>query len=385
MAEVGSVQRGEPGANLSPAFEHYARRVMSGEAGGPRAAALRTALAVAEVSYGMAARARNGMFDARLRRPGRLPRPVLSVGNMTAGGTGKTPVVRWLAERLRDSGQTVAVLSRGYKAEPGLLGDEQRMLADLLNARGQPPVLIRANPSRSRAGQQVLREHGEVSVFLLDDGFQHRQLARDFDLVLINAAEPFGYGRLLPRGLLREPLGGLRRASAFLLTRVDQVSETRRAEVRDVLRRHNPGAPVYESVHALTGFRTAGADAPPSPPGALRDRRWFAFCGIGEPASFVQQLAEIGGTSAGRRFFADHHAYTEPDLRALRGAAAAAGADVLVTTEKDWVKVAALPAAVDEAGQPIWRADVRIQFTSGGEARLLSDVTGVLTRGSTGS
>jgi tetraacyldisaccharide 4'-kinase len=357
---------------------------MSGEARGARAAALRTALALGELPYALVARARNAAFDVGLRGAARLPRPVISVGNITAGGTGKTPVVRWLAGQLRAGGRTVAVLSRGYKAAPGTLGDEQRMLADLLASEpGTPPVIIRAHPSRAAAGQAVLREHPGVQAFVLDDGFQHRQLARDFDLVLVNAAEPFGYGRVIPRGLLREPLAGLRRAGAFLLTRVDQAGPDRLAVIRDVLRRHNPGAPVYESVHAPTGFRApdvggVGGDSagrPVLPLDALRDRRWFAFCGIAGPGSFVRQVERIGGTNAGHRAFPDHHPYSNADLRRVRAEAAAAGADVLVTTEKDWVKLAALPAATDVTAPPIWRLDVQIQFNEGGEAALLSTVS----------
>ena len=360
---------------------------MSGEAAGPRAAVMRAGLSAAAASYALAVRARNGMFDRRLRRPARLPRPVVSIGNITAGGTGKTPVVRRLAERLRDAGRTVAILSRGYKARPGTLGDEQRMLAALLGGAppGKPPVIIRANPNRAEAGRAVLREHAGVDVFLLDDGYQHRQLARDFDLVLVNAADPFGYGRVLPRGLLREPLGGLARADAFLLTRVDQVGDARLAEIRGVLGQHNAAAPVYESVHAHTGFRTADPEAPALPVTALRDRRWFAFCGIGEPTSFVRQLAGIGGPAAGHRFFADHHAYAEADVRALRSEAAEAGADVLVTTEKDWVKLAPL-ATMAEPGLPVWRVDVEIQFSRDDHERmLLREVTSVLDTASAGS
>jgi tetraacyldisaccharide 4'-kinase len=312
------------------------------------------------------------MFDAGVRKPVRLPRPVISVGNLTTGGTGKTPVVRWLAERLRGAGKSVAVLSRGYKARPGELGDEQRMLVELLSRPGEPPVIVRADPSRVRAGGDVLQRHPEVSAFLLDDGFQHRKLARDFDLVLINAPEPFGFGRVLPRGMLREPLAaGLRRAGAFLITRTDRVATADLEDVRETLRRHNPAAPVFESVHALTGFRVADADARPLEPDALGDSRWFAFCGIGNPGSFVRQLEETGGTRVGHRVFADHHAYTHADVRALQAAAGEAKADVLVTTEKDWVKLAGIPAA-HERNIPIWRADVEIVFSrTGDEARLL--------------
>jgi tetraacyldisaccharide 4'-kinase len=195
-------------------------------------------------------------------------------------------------------------------------------------------VIIRANPSRLRAGEDVLRAHPEVSTFLLDDGFQHRQLARDVDLVLVNAAEPFGFGRVLPRGTLREPLGGLRRASAFLLTRCDQASEAALADVRQTLRAHNPAAPIFACDHAAAGFRDAEGNVVGDPGDAggdaLRNRRWFAFCGIGDPASFVRQLTTLAGGAApsGSRAFADHHAYTDADVRSLAASAVERGADV---------------------------------------------------------
>jgi tetraacyldisaccharide 4'-kinase len=353
-------------------FEHGVRRVMSGEAVGPRAAVARAALGVASIPYGAATRVRNWAFDAGVRKPARLPRPVLSVGNITTGGTGKTPVVRWLADRLRQTGETVAVLSRGYKAKPGHLGDEQGMLANLLNTSGVPPVAIRANPDRRAAGEALLRDEPKTSVILLDDGFQHRRLARDFDLVLIDATEPFGFGHVLPRGMLRESLTGLRRASAFLLTRADQVDAAARASIRDTLRRHNATAPIYESVHGPTAFR-ANAQPDVIPLDALRDRRWFAFCGIGGPTGFVRQLEAIGGTHAGRRDFADHHDYTPADLSTLAGDAEGANADVFVTTEKDWVKLAALPRP--EAMPPIWHLDIEIRFPSADDERALLQQT----------
>jgi tetraacyldisaccharide 4'-kinase len=359
------------GVRVSSAFEHNVRQVMSGDARGPRASALRAAMSVAEVPYSLGSRLRNWAFDAGVRTPAKLPRPVISVGNITTGGTGKTPVVRWLAERLRASGERVAILSRGYKAKPGALGDEQRMLASLLDRPGEPPVVIRANPDRVAAGNDVLREHSDTSVFLLDDGFQHRRLARDFDLVLINATEPFGFGHVLPRGMLREPLRGLRRASAFLLTRADQADDAARAAILDTLKRFNPGAAVYESVHAPACFREADrADAIPLD--ALRDRKWFAFCGIGGPESFVRQLESLGGTRAGHRFFADHHDYKPADLAALKREASDCGAEVLVTTEKDWVKVAACPGS--KALPACWRLDVEVKVGDDGEEELLAQI-----------
>jgi tetraacyldisaccharide 4'-kinase len=346
-------------------FSNFAVRVMSGVERGPRASILRGALAVGQIPYWTATQLRNWTFNAGIRKPARLPRPVIGVGNITTGGTGKTPVVRWLAERLRDDGLNVAILSRGYKALRGELGDEQRMLQTLLQSPLKLPVMIRANPSRLQAGRETLLENPNVDVFLLDDGFQHRQLARNFDLVLIDAAEPFGFGHLLPRGMLREPLSNLGRASAFLITRSNGATDS----IRQTLARFNSSAPIYESVHAPMRFRRGTEEIPLD---AIREMKWFAFSGIGNPNAFVTQLKSLGGGSAGDRSFADHHAYTSQDLAAIQDAARQSGAEILVTTEKDWVKIA--PLAGDLA-MPIWRLDVEIRFSDPDqEQRLLADI-----------
>src|SRR4051794_2790213 len=200
---------------------------MGGEDRSIRASLLRGATAAAEPFYAVVAAARNRAFDAGLRKIHRLPRATISIGNITTGGTGKTPVVRWLAQRLRESGRRVAVLSRGYKAEPGKLGDEQLMLDHALNSSvEQQRVHIVANPDRVAGASEALRLRPETDVFLLDDGFQHRRAGRDLDVVLVSATNPFGYGRVLPRGMLREPLSGLRRAGAFIVSHADQVGES---------------------------------------------------------------------------------------------------------------------------------------------------------------
>jgi tetraacyldisaccharide 4'-kinase len=212
---------------------------------------------------------------------------------------------------------------------------------------------------------------------VLDDGFQHRRLARDFDLVLIDATAPFGFGHVLPRGMLREPVKGLKRASAFLLTRADQIDDSARAAIVERLRQYNPGAPIHHSVHAPSYFRAD--DRPDSIPlEALRDRRWFAFCGIGGPSGFVRQLETLGGTNAGQRFFADHHDYTSADLEALASEAKRVGANVMVTTEKDWVKLAARPRP--EGLPPTWHLDIEIRFQGDDERALLQQILATVSR-----
>ena len=359
-------------------FDQFARAVMSGTDRRARAAALRLALASAEPVYAGAAALRNWLFDAGLRSRHRLPRPTISVGNITTGGTGKTPVVRWLAGRLRERGLRIAVLSRGYRAgghgggAGGALGDEQVMLDRALNAPAeQYRVVLVADPDRVRGAQEALRLRPETDVFLLDDGFQHRRVARDLDVVLVSATSPFGYGHVLPRGMLREPLRGLRRAGAFVISHADQVPPEELGAIEATLRRHNGAAPIYHAAHAHAALRTS-ADAV-RPLEDLRGRRYFAFCGIGDPSTFFRQLESLGGRSVGECSFVDHHAYTEHDLASLRRAASAAGADVLLTTEKDWVKLEALPSARLEA-PPVWRVDVEIQFRGDDGERLLDQV-----------
>lgn len=350
---------------------------MSGTKTGPAAAALRAALAIIAPGYALATTARNKAFDAGLRRIRRLPRPVLSVGNITAGGTGKTPMIRWLAARLREDRRRVAILSRGYGARAGGLGDELTMLGNALNAPGSLPVVLHADPDRFAGGQHVLREHPEVEVFLLDDGFQHRRLGRDLDIVLIDATNPFGYGHVLPRGLLREPLGGLRRADAIVLTRCDRIDGEAVRAIETTIRRFHANVPIHRSAFELTGFRESvpPAQPPEHPVQSLAWRSWYVISGIGNPDNFRRQLESCGGRCVGSRSFADHHAYTAEDLQAVERTALAAGADVVVTTEKDWVKIQPLSY---QAALPVWRADVDIHFQGDGQKLLLGQIRRVL-------
>lgn len=361
--------------------EQYIRDVMSGSRRGAAAMMLRAALAGAEPLYAAALALRNRAYGARLLRSTHLPRPVISVGNITSGGTGKTPLVQWIAGRLRDAGRRVAVLSRGYKSEGGV-ADEMRMLEQFLNGPGRVPVVLRTNPSRAAAAETVLKEHPETDVFVLDDGFQHRAVARDLDLVLLSAADPFGYGHVLPRGLLREPLGGLRRADAFVLTHADQVPAAERERIEAELRRRHPAAPLYRAVHVHGGLRTAstsGADPPDRSLDDLRKRRFFAFGGIGNPHVLHGQLLALGEGYVGRHWLPDHHRYSPQDLATVRDEARAAGADLLITTEKDWVKVGPLRATVDGL-EDIWRLDLSLQFLDEGEILLWRQVEEALKR-----
>ena len=338
---------------MNDSREQWALRVLSGEDRTVRASLLRGALAVAEPLYAGAMTARNGLYTAGIFRSRKLPRPTVSVGNLTTGGTGKTPVVRWLAEQLIAKNLRPGVLLRGYRADDATESDETTMLSGLLGDRAS----IVANPDRVAGAQTAMRQSPPPDVFLLDDAFQHRRVRRDFDLVLINAAEPFGFGHVLPRGLLRERLDGLSRANAVVVTRANGVTGTALQTVTSAVRYRNSFVPIYLADHVHAGL--AARDDEKLALDVLRERRFFAFSGIANPSSFRRQLESHGPTFAGFRAFPDHHAYTAEELRELSADAAAAGAEMLVTTEKDWVKVRSLPF---EGLLPVVRTELQVQF-----------------------
>ena len=352
-------------AALGGSLDNYAHQVMSGEARGAGAALVRAAASVASPIYSAVMRARNAMFD-RGMGVRRLPRPVISVGNLTTGGTGKTPVVRWLYERLREAGERPAVLMRGYKAKAGGSGDEQAMLRELLGA----DAVVHADSIRHAGGLAVLRERPETTAFILDDGFQHRGLARDFDLVVIDALHPFGYDRVLPRGMLREPPAGLRRASAVLITRVDLVSEVEEIVAR--IRKYNVGVPVFRGAAVHLGLM--GRDGQRHSIGWLAGKRLFAFAGIGNPVALERQLRRGTGELVGARWLGDHHDYSRSDVEAVLRQARESGAEVVVTTEKDWVKVSRL-VRDDET---VMRIELGLRFEGGDEAGLLEQARSCL-------
>jgi tetraacyldisaccharide 4'-kinase len=352
---------------------------MSGAARGAGAISFRAVLRCAEGPYTAIVTARNRLYNAGIIRTTSVPRPVISIGNITTGGTGKTPLVRWLADRLRDEGRRVAILSRGYRSAGSLPGDELTMLDGSLNDARKTPVILRANPDRAEAAAAVFREDPRVDVFLLDDAFQHRRVARDLDIVLINAAEPFGFDHVLPRGLLREPLSGLGRAGAIVLTHSQSGGPEALAAIEEQIRRHNRLAPIYRASHALVGLRALSTPAAAPADYTMEEldrRRFFAFCGIGYPQSLHRQLSNFAGSYVGHHWFGDHHEYTLRDLRAVENAARSAGAEIMLTTEKDWAKVASLDPSVS---LPIWRVEMRIEFANGDEQRLLAQIHSVLT------
>jgi tetraacyldisaccharide 4'-kinase len=353
---------------MSVSNQRRVLRILSGEDRRWGASATRAALRLVEPFYAGVTAARNRLYDRGTLTSHPLPRPVISVGNITTGGTGKTPVVRWLAEQLAARGLRAVVLMRGYRAEQTGGSDEQRMLADYLAGRAG----VIANPDRLAGAAAAMQQDPPPDVFLLDDGFQHRRVRRDLDLVLIDATAPFGHGHVLPRGLLREPLRGLRRAGAFLVTRSNLVEPAAVGVIEAQLRRWNPAAPVFRTEHALDGLKPTDVPAgepPEFPMDDLLRRRFFVFAGIANPAALARQLEPYRASLAGARWFPDHHAYTSEQVTELSRAATESGAEIMITTEKDWVKLAALPGIPD--APPILRIELRLLFRDDDERRLL--------------
>ncbi len=302
--------------------------------------------------YGGFMRARAAAYGRGWLRPRRLPAKVISVGNLSVGGTGKTPMVIHLAGWLRQRGLHVAVLTRGYGRRspmplvingqgevshytPDLMGDEP-----ILMARRLPDVTIGIGADRFALGQQIIQmeQPRPPDVFLLDDGFQHLRLERDLDLVLVDSSQPVEQGAVLPAGRLREPLRALRRADVVLLTRCDGNG----ADWLPVVRRYNPGAPVFRVRTRLLGVYEAASHRPADHT-ALQQRPIFAFCGLGNPEAFWNDLRRWGFAVAGTAVFPDHHRYTLEDFKRIIRRADHAGAEALVTTEKDTVNLTVIP------------------------------------------
>ncbi len=337
-------------------------RVWWSDRPGVAGAVLAPPLRFAESAFRAGAALRAALYDAGILRAERALAPVVSIGNLAVGGAGKTPAVIAVARRLIARGRIVAVLSRGYgavRADARVVSDGARLLLGaaeggdepVLVARRLPGVRVLCGPRRADLARGAVRELG-ADALLLDDGFQHRALGRDLDVVVLDAANPFGNGRLLPAGPNREPRGALRRARLVWLSRADQADADALAALR-ALARAATGLDAVESRHAPVDVvdgslvRAFGADA-------LYGRRVLLLAGIARPEGFRRTLAAMGAEIAAEWIFPDHHRFVLADLEGALRRADAARCDLVVTTEKDAVR---LPTAA--AGDPRLRA-VRI-------------------------
>jgi tetraacyldisaccharide 4'-kinase len=330
--------------------------LVKGERRGFWPALQRLGLRLAAVPYGLAVRLRNLLYDCGLKRVERVEVPVVSVGNLSVGGTGKTPCVEYVAAFYRGLDLRVAILSRGYGGSDGR-NDEALLLEENL-----PDVPHLQGADRVALARSAIEEL-ESEILVLDDGFQHRRLGRDLDVVLLDATAPWGYGGLLPRGLLREPASSLKRAGVVVLTRCDQVGDAERASLRERVRRLAPAAPVAEATHRPEGL--VNGERTEEGLTALRGRPLAAFCGVGNPESFRRTLTDLGGDVRAFRVYPDHHAYTRADVADLHAWGKSLSDDaVLVTTQKDLVKL-----RLTRLGErPLWALRIRLHFESGREA-----------------
>src|ERR1044072_3395805 len=302
--------------------------------------------------YGAVTRTRLSLYRRGTFQTTKLDRPVISIGNITTGGTGKTPLVEYVARTIAAQGKKVCILTRGYgRKDPHLqviVSDGYGALAAQGERDPEPYLLatkltglaaVISSADRIAAGREAIKDFG-TDCFVLDDGFQHLRLARDLNVVTVDATNPWGGGRLLPHGRLRESVEGMSRADCVVITRCDHVEsvDALRAEISQLTK----GRPTFESQMRLmrvTPLKNGGESlAPPA--------RGGAFCAVGNPASFFDMLRRAGYEIAVEKSFPDHHVYSQEEIDAISRAARDAGAEVLVTTAKDAVKLRALAFSV---------------------------------------
>ncbi len=342
-----------PNFKMLPDAESF-RRLVDGRATGLVATLGRTGLSAIEIPYEALVRLRNYGYDHSILTVKKASAPVISVGNLTLGGTGKTPLVAWLAHWFAQHNKKPAIISRGYKAKTGQLSDEAEELKILL-----PTVPHYANKQRIIAAGEAVTKGSDV--LLLDDGFQHRQISRDLNLITIDATDPFGCNRIFPRGLLREPLWGLKRADALVLTRTDQVSIKTRNEIQEQCFQFvgSHDKPWIETEHRPSNLRLV--DGTTQPLKTLQDKRILSLSAIGNPAAFHRTLTTLGHEPVATLTFPDHHTYTTDDIHRISEETESVGAEIIVTTLKDLVK---LPLA-SVRNRPLCALEIGIQFQTG--------------------
>ncbi len=316
--------------------------------------------------YGIFIKARNACYRHGIFRTRNVGVPVISIGNLTSGGTGKTPLVEWITRELASQGRRVAVLTRGYGrnnprrrviasngkeilGDVAATGDEAFMLAEKL--RGQAAVICDADRV-SAAGWAI--ENLGIDVFVLDDAFQHHRIVRDLNILTLDATNPWGDGRYLPGGILREPVKELSRADCVIITRADSANPER---LQDEIEELHPRMPVLLSRMKHTQLREVGKTSQIMDPEKIKAFSVGAFCGIGNPDSFFQLLQREGYSLAYQRSFPDHYNFTQTDIGLIVREAQSSGVQALLTTAKDAAKLRSL-----NFGLPCYAAEIEIEI-----------------------
>ena len=343
------------------------RKLISGASSSLGAALLRFFLGVAAQVYSTVIAMRNFLYSKRWLKIHRANAIVFSIGNITTGGTGKTPLVIWLCKFLRQKEIRCAVLTRGYKARRASCvmrraKNGRNTQYDIRNTIDEPAILTEScpeaevvvNPDRVAGAAEAVHpvrnsigvngeQCGEVSngvnkfgaqVLIMDDGFQHRRLARELDIVTIDGTCPFGYGKVLPAGLLREPISALKRADAVVITRCDQADEAELTQLEEKLQRVNPDMIIARSIHAPVCAKSIGHKEIALE--ELKDKKIFAFCGIANPDAFLNTIKNIEVNLVGSKVYNDHYHYADNDIADIYEQAKHLKADLILTTQKDW-------------------------------------------------
>jgi len=336
------------------------RKLISGQKAGLGAGLLRMLLGLAAAGYSIVVRLRNFLYSAGWLKAHRADAAVLSVGNITVGGTGKTPLVIWLCKKIisdskfQISNSQCAILTRGYKAAKDA-GDEPAILAE-----GCPEVKVIINPDRVAGATEAAGKFG-AEVLIMDDGFQHRRLVRDLDIITIDGTQPFSYGKMLPAGLLREPVSSLKRADVAVITRCDQITETELNQIEKKLEAINPDMIIAKSIHAPTYVKSA--DNKEISLEHLKGKKISAFCGIGNPEAFFRTIKQLGGNLIGSKIYNDHHHYTNDCLADIYEKAGVLKADLILTTQKDWTKIKRLTLLKKDI--PLGYIGIEMKFLAG--------------------
>ncbi len=333
------------------------RNIISGESTGLTAAILRLLLSIAAIGYLLIVSLRNLLYSKRCLKIHTADASVISIGNITAGGTGKTPLVIWLCKILQKKQSKCAILTRGYKTHiQKKLTDEPAILTE---SCPQSKVII--NPNRAEAADQAVRNFG-AKVLIMDDGFQHRRLSRNLDIVTIDSTCPFGYKKMLPAGSLREPVSSLKRADAVVLTRCDQISKSELNRIEKKLQLINPDLIIAKSIHNPVCAKSATVEEISVE--QLSGKKIFAFCGIGNPNAFLNTIKATGANLASSKIYNDHHHYNDSDINDIHTQAKRSGADLILSTQKDLSRCTINNTRYEI---PFAYLAVEIKFTSGEE------------------
>jgi tetraacyldisaccharide 4'-kinase len=316
---------------------------------------LRIILLVCSFFYRLTIALRNFFYDISIFRKVKVDATVVSIGNITTGGTGKTPLVACLCNYFTKKNITTAILTRGYKLKDSDFADEPVMLAKCC-----PKAEIVISADRTAGARKAIAERN-AKLLIMDDGFQHRRLVRDVDIVAVDATEPFGYGRLLPAGLLREPIGSLKRADAVVITRINQTQPQKMEEIKKKISDINPKVVFASAIHkpiyaGLIKDKQLSLDK-------LAEKRLYAFCGIGNPEAFFQTLSELALNIVGKRVYNDHHRYAESDIVEICHDAKLKQAEMIITTQKDWIKTVLLCG--EKVDIPVAWLAVELEFVEG--------------------